>query len=154
MLLRSVWVVHYKSNSTNGWSCLRCIVSVITCCSVLSGLKRLVAASRFPRLPRRGPLGSIKLSPEVENVLGSSLSARETNSARPGYYLWGACYSSALTRRRSRRWLRHGRNSERPGHSLASRHRRGRQGDDAGTARQPTAPPPRQRRCAHRRRQN
>jgi len=52
MLIRSVWVVHYESNSTKGWSCLHCIVSVITGCSVLSAgscLPQLVAAPLPPR---------------------------------------------------------------------------------------------------------
>jgi len=46
MLKRSVLVVHYESNSTNGWTCLHCIVSVITRCSVLSASCR-----SFPACP-------------------------------------------------------------------------------------------------------
>jgi len=64
MLIRSVWVVHYESNSTKGWSYLHCIVSVITGCSVLGAGSCWFPAGRFHPLPTLMPQrypNSIKL---------------------------------------------------------------------------------------------
>src|SRR5580698_1146149 len=69
MLIRSVWVVHYESNSTNGWTCLHCIVSVITSCSVL-GARALQARPCADELP------SPKQFPTIENFYGAAATSR------------------------------------------------------------------------------
>ena len=62
-----------------------------------------------------------------ENVVGSGLSPRETNSSWQGFILWGVSQSSAPARWRPQRRTRHGRHSRWERHSLASRCRRTRQ---------------------------
>ena len=57
----------------------------------------------------------------VNNVLGSCVQARKTNSSRPGFNLRGRRSNSASSRGRQKRGARHGRHSFRKRHSLASR---------------------------------
>src|ERR1700756_3903746 len=66
--------------------------------------------------------------------LGSCLQAGETNSAGPGYYLWGARQGIAVTRRGEDRGQSFGGDPFWKRHSLASRGGRPREVADSGTA--------------------
>src|SRR6266852_6707388 len=77
---------------------------------------------------RRAPSMSHEILPVlpwslIRNDMGSCFPFRETNSTRPGSYLWSFGEGLAPPRRRALRRTRHGRNSFWKRHSLASRHR-------------------------------
>ena len=69
----------------------------------------------------------------IRNVLGSRLSACETNPPRAGSNLWGASSNPAPPRRGSQCWPRYGGHTLRERHSLAPRGRRSRQNPHSRT---------------------
>src|SRR6516162_9086139 len=69
--------------------------------------------------------------------LGSCLSPRETNSARTGYYLWGARQGFAIARRGENRGQGFGSDPLWKGHPLAPRCRRRRETADPRALRLP-----------------
>src|SRR5579864_3968245 len=71
----------------------------------------------------------------IRNVLGSRLSACETNPPRAGFNLWGASSNPAPPRRGPYCRPRDGRNTLRERHSLAPRCRRSRQNPDSRAVR-------------------
>jgi len=84
--------------------------------------------------------------PFFDDELGSCLQAGETNSARPGYYLWGACQGIAVTRRGEDRGQGHGSDPFWKRNPLASRGGRPRETADSGAACIPAKKTPGKRR--------
>jgi len=78
--------------------------------------------------------------------LGSCLQAGETNSARPGYYLWGARQGVAITRRGEDRGQSSGGDPFWKRDSVASRGGRPRKTADSGAVRLPAEKTPGKRR--------
>lgn len=78
--------------------------------------------------------------------LGSCLQAGETNSARPGYYLWGARQGIAFTRRGEDRGQSFGGDPFRKRNTVASRRGRPREVVDSGTVCLPAEKTPGKRR--------
>ncbi len=84
--------------------------------------------------------------PFFDYELGSCLQAGETNSAGPGYYLWGACQGIAVTRRGEDRGQSIGGDPFWKRHSVASRGGRSREIADPGAACLPAKKTPGKRR--------
>ena len=84
--------------------------------------------------------------PFFDHELGSRLQAGETNSARPGYYLWGACQGVAVTRRGENRGQSIGSDPFWKRNTMASRGGRARETADSGTACLPAKKTPGKRR--------
>jgi len=109
----------------------------------------LYRAIHFVKHGRQGKVACRALDlplPFFDNELGSCLQAGETNSARPGYYLWGARQGIAVTRRGENRGQSFGSDPFWKGNSVASRCRRSRETADSGTACLPAEKTPGKRR--------
>ena len=103
----------------------------------------------FIKHRRRGKVACLAVKsplPFFYYELGSCLQAGETNSPRPGYYLWGACQGVAITRRGENRGQSIGSDPFWKRHSVASRGGRARETADSGAACLPAKKTPRKRR--------
>src|SRR5882762_1370857 len=103
-------------------------------------LKRLNTPSTLLSLPQSNNLENLVgcvcvPGMVVSNVLEYRLSVGETNSARPGFIVWGAREALASPRRCAQCRPRYGCHSVRKGHSLASRRGRTRKNPDPRTLR-------------------
>jgi hypothetical protein len=128
------------------------ILSAWELCNCTSTLLDATDSSRERCCKRQQPDGERSQNPQERrqagNLLGRRLSARATNSARPGYDLWRSRHGAAAPRWSSGGRACHGGLPKRPRHPLAPHCRRRRPDPHSGAACFAATPPAGKRRHA------